>query len=267
MMALLLLSVTFGATAAAKEQPEDSVKILFIGNSFTYYNDMPNMVKSLATSMKLKYSCSRIVKGGQTLRGHLENPELIKTLANGGWDYVIIQEQSSSPAGRTADVIRDIYPAAHTLDSLIMAGSPDAKVIFFMTWGHKTGCVFNIRANTVRNLAMDYPMSDNYESMQERLKTSYLEMAYDNNAWCAPVGMAWKTVREQMPNLRLYRPDRYHPSVAGSYLAANVIFTTIYQFPYQSKYDAGLPEETAEYLQQTAQSTVFDNLTLINIKK
>jgi hypothetical protein len=54
--------------------------------------------------------------------------------------------------------------------------------------------------------------------------------------------------------------------MAGSYLAANVIFTTIIQSGYQSKFNSTLSPELAEYLQQTAQRTVLDNLTLINVK-
>ena len=113
-----------------------------------------------------------------------------------------------------------------------------------MTWGHKYGN---------RKPVAEYPLMNEYEGMQERLKTSYLEMTYDNDAWCAPVGMAWRTVRRERPDCILYRPDCYPPAVPGSYLAANVIFTTIFQRPYQTAFTAELPAEQAEYLQQTAQ--------------
>jgi hypothetical protein len=103
--------------------------------------------------------------------------------------------------------------------------------------------------------------------MQERLKTSYLERAYDNDGWCAPVGMAWKKVRQERPNLQLYMADRCHPSLVGSYLAANVIYATIIQSGYQSEFNSKLDPELAEYLQQIAQRTVLDNLQLLNIKK
>ena len=157
----------------------------------------------------------------------------------------------------TGQVAREGYPAARTLDSLVHAASPDARVIFYMTWGHKYGN---------RKPVAEYPLSNGYEGMQERLKTSYLEMAYDNGAWCAPVGMAWRAVRSERPDCILYRPDCYHPAVPGSYLAANVIFTTILQRPYQTAFTAELPAEQAEYLQRTAQRTVLDNLVLLNIR-
>ncbi len=78
--------------------------------------------------------------------------------------------------------------------------------------------------------------------------------------------MAWQTVRREHPEYVLYAPDCFHPSPVGSYLAANVIFTTIWQRPYQTDVTRGLPVSQAETLQQTAQRTVLDNMRLLNIK-
>lgn len=128
----LLALVTFTASAVAPK------KVLFIGNSYTYYNKMPMMVDSLARSIGENLQCTAITKGGQSLKGHLENPKLIDTLRQGGWDYVVIQEQSSAPAKTTREVIANVYTYARTLDSLAKAGSPDAKVIFYMTGATKT---------------------------------------------------------------------------------------------------------------------------------
>lgn len=242
----------------SQAQQRDSLRVLWVGNSFTYCNDMPEMVRQIASTQKKKLSMTRFHKGGERFSGHLKNPKLLDALASGGWDYVILQEQSTAPALATAQVAREVYPAARKLDSLVHVGSPDAKVVFYMTWGHKYGNREHIAA---------YPLANDYESMQERLKISYLEMTYDNNARCAPVGMAWRCVRHEHPEWLLYRPDCYHPAVAGSYLAANVIFTTLFPKPYQTAFTADLPAEQAEVLQQTAQRTVLDNLTLINIRE
>lgn len=254
---LLALCTLFGANAAKKAVPQDSIRVLFIGNSYTYVNDLPAMVDSIAKSQKKLMSVTRIVKGGEKIAGHLKNEKLLKLLKKGGWDYVVVQEQSSMPSYPTLEVARTTYKAAHTMDSLIVAGSPQAKVIFYMTWGHKYG---NQRP------WKGYPLIDNYEGMQERLITSYLEMAYDNDARCAPVGMAWREIRREHPELQLYWPDCTHPSVLGSYLAANVIYTTMFPKPYQTGYAPGIDSSTAEILQQTAQQTVLQNKTMLNIK-
>ena len=251
---LLLLFVPFFTQA----RDTDSLRVLWVGNSYTYYNDMPSTVRQIAATQKVKLSCTRFLKGGERLSGHLKNQKLLDAIAAGGWDYVILQEQSSAPAMPTRQVAREVYPAARTLDSLVHVASPDARVIFYMTWGHKNGNRFPIP---------EYPPINRYETMQERLITSYLEMAYDNDAWCAPVGMAWRRVRAERPDYVLYAQDCFHPGPLGSYLAANVIFTTIYGKPYQTACTLGFPAEQAEYIQRVAQQTVLENLTLLNIKR
>lgn len=247
---MLLLPLTSGA------EETDSLRMLWIGNSYTFFNDLPSIVRDIAASQGMKLSMTTVLKGGEHLSGHLRNPRLHELLKRGGWDYVIIQEFSAGPAADTRTVARTVYPYARTIDSLAVKYSPDAKVMFYMTWGHKYG-------NVYKN---DYALDDDYQTMQERLKTSYLEMAHDNDAWCAPVGMAWQTVRREHPEYVLYAPDCFHPSPVGSYLAANVIFTTIWQRPYQTDVTRGLSVSQAETLQQTAQRTVLDNMRLLNIK-
>lgn len=249
---LLLLPV------CAQARDIDSLRVLWVGNSYTYYNDMPDAVRQIAATQKVKLSCTRFLKGGERLSGHLKNKKLLAAIAAGGWDYVILQEQSSAPAMPTRQVAREVYPCARTLDSLVHAASPDARVVFYMTWGHKNGN---------RRPVPEYPPINNYEEMQERLKTSYLEMTYDNDAWCAPVGMAWRRVRAERPDYVLYAQDCFHPSPLGSYLAANVIFTTLYGKPYQTGFTMGFPAEQAEYIQRVAQQTVLENTTLLNIKR
>ena len=126
-----------------------------------------------------------------------------------------------------------------------------------MTWGHKYGTTHKIE---------NYPIAYTYEGMQERIKTSYLEMTYRNNGWCAPVGMVWQRVRKERPDYQLYTSDCSHPSPLGTYLAANVIYTTLFGQPYQTDFTAGFDGEKAEYIQQAAQKCVLENKAILNIK-
>ena len=254
---LLICLLWLAAVPAAAAEKNDSLRVLWIGNSYTFFNDLPATVRDIAASKGMKLNITTIVKGGEHLSGHLKNPKLTEALRRGHWDYVIIQEFSSAPAADTRDVARNVYPYARAIDSLALRHSPQAKVIFYMTWGHKYGNVYPTA----------YKLDDDYESMQERLKTSYLEMTCDNNAWCAPVGMAWREIRHTHPEYVLYNADCFHPSPLGSYLAANVIFATIWQRPFQTAVTAGLPAGQAETIQQVAQRTVLDNLRLLNITK
>ena len=254
--AALMLMTAFAGRAAANEG--DSVRVLWIGNSYTFFNDLPAMVQNIAKTNGVKMAYTEVLKGGERLKGHLENPRLGELLKKGGWDYVVVQENSSLPAYDTDYVSREVYPYAHTIDSLAHAGTPDVKVVFYMTWGHKYG---NIRPRE------GYPLCDTFEGMQERLKTSYLEMTYQNNAICAPVGMAWAEVREERPDIILYNQDTFHPAVAGTYLNAVTIYATMFPRHFQTDFNAGLAPAEAEFLQQVGQNTVLDNLRLLNIKK
>ncbi len=254
--ALVMACLSLGAAAKP-----DTIKVMFIGNSYTYFNDLPKLIQELADGTpganRRIVDYKQFTPPGYSLKSHLRDNDLINALKKQRWDYIIVQEQSEVPSHPTADVAANTYANAATICKYAREGSPDVKIIFYMTWGHKDGTSSPVKG---------YPLTDSYEGMQMRLATSYLEMAYDNNAWCAPVGLAWRKVRSERPDLQLYMADRSHPSMAGSYLAANVIFTTIIQSGYQSKFNSTLSPELAEYLQQTAQRTVLDNLTLINVK-
>lgn len=252
-----LMLFAFVAMQAATNSA-DSVRVLWIGNSYTYFNKLPTMVQDIAKTQGIAIANTEVLKGGERLKGHLENPRLVELLKKGGWDYIVVQENSALPAYDTYYVRCETYPYAHAIDSLAHVGTPDVKVVLYMTWGHKYG---NLRPRE------GYPLCDTYEGMQERLKTSYLEMAYQNDALCAPVGMAWAEVRKARPDIILYNQDKSHPSVAGSYLNAVTIFATMFPRHYQTDYTAGLAPADAEYLQQVGQNMVLNNLRLLNITK
>ena len=102
---LLLLLLPLGGMARTQQ---DSLRVLWIGNSFTYFNDLPAMVREIAATQKVKLSCTRFLKGGERFSGHLKNRELLRALADGGWDYVVLQEQSTAPAMPTGQVAREV---------------------------------------------------------------------------------------------------------------------------------------------------------------
>ena len=234
----------------------ETAKVLWIGNSYTFYNDLPKMTANIAARNNITLENTEVLKGGERWSGHLQNPGLIEQLQKGGWDFIIMQEFSSGPAYSTKYVAENIIPYAETIDSIAHAYSPDAQTVLYMTWGHRNG---NIRQTP-------YPLDDNYNDMQERIKTTYIDLAYDLNAWCAPVGIAWQNVRAKYPEIDLYTPDDFHPSLAGSWLAANAIFTTLYQKPYSTPGPDGLNATEAKNLQDIAEDAVFNNFKLLNIK-
>ena len=86
---------------AGQAKDADSLRVLWVGNSYTYYNDMPAIVQQIAATQKVKVSCTHFLKGGERFSGHLTNQKLLKALAAGGWDY--------RPARSTASCMR-VHP-------------------------------------------------------------------------------------------------------------------------------------------------------------
>ena len=82
---------------AGQAKDADSLRVLWVGNSYTYYNDMPAIVQQIAATQKVKVSCTRFLKGGERFSGHLTNQKLLKALAAGSWDYVCLLYTSPSP--------------------------------------------------------------------------------------------------------------------------------------------------------------------------
>ena len=228
-----------------QENP-DSVMILWIGNSFTFYNDVPKMVEDMALLNNIPVSTKRILKGGESFKGHLQNPELSAVLEKGGLDYVVMQEFSSTPAYSTKFVAENIFPYATEIDSLAKKYSPGVETIYYMTWGHKNG---NVRQT-------DYPLDDTYELMQDRIINTYIDLAYENGGTVAPVGIAWRNVREKYPEIELYIEDNFHPSLEGSYLAALTLLGTIVKGEFIPIPPDGLDETTAGILYQEAMKAI-----------
>jgi hypothetical protein len=227
-------------------------KVLFIGNSYIFTNNMPQMLQQMATAMGDTLIFDQSVPGGYTLQQHSTDANTISKIFSQQWDVVVLQEQSQRPAFPPAQVAQDTYPYAHILDSMVRASGACTETMFFMTWGYKNGDPTNCAV---------YPVICTYEGMQQRLRESYLQMAADNQAIVAPVGAAWKTVRDSFPGINLYSPDNSHPEIAGSYLETCVFYASIFhKNPYGCTYLAGVPAADAAKLQRIAGRVTLDSI-------
>lgn len=121
----------------------------------------------------------------------------------------------------TRQVAREVLPQARTLDSLVHAGSPDARVIFYMTWGHKNGNRFPIPEYRP-SIATRPCRSADYELPRNGLRQRRV---------VRPCGHGVAPRAGRTSRLRALYAGLFPPRAAGSYLAANVIFTTIYGNP------------------------------------
>lgn len=231
-----------------------STSVLFIGNSYTYVNDLPATVRQLALSKGDSMFTDMSAISGYTFQMHSANPTTQAKIAQQPWDYVVLQEQSQMPAFSQSQVQTEVYPFATIIDSLIHANDSCTETVFFMTWGRKNGDASNCAS---------YPPICTYEGMQQGLRESYLNMGQMNQATVSPVGMAWKKIIADSLSFNLYQADESHPTVYGTYLTACVFYAMIFQkSPIGATYYSTIPDTTALLLQQTADAIVFDSLSV-----
>ena len=230
---LVSLAVSAGPAAATSAPPKPA-SVLWIGNSFTYYNGgLPAMVKALVAEIKpsglasLRTGMETI--GGAHLPVHAAAPDL--GLAD-GWDLVIVQGYSDEPIHpEKAETFRT---ALASLDARIAAAG--SQTALFMTWAYK-----------------------NQPAMTRKLANAYLAAGQKINAQVIPVGMAFAAVQTERPNLALYvAEDNKHPSPAGTYLAACTFYAALYgQPPKGANFSPkAMSVETKQYLQAKAWQTV-----------
>ena len=242
--AAVLLGLLFLGDNDQSATSSQSASVLFIGNSYTFGNDLPKMFRQLAKSGGYDVTTDISAVGGWWLKDHLNAPETSDKISERAWDYVVLQEQSVVPS-RLDERNSSMYPAARQLVQMIQANN--SSPIFFMTWGRRDG--------------FSDVGFDSYKPMQTALTNGYMGIANELDAMVAPVGIAWQQVRQQHPEINLYQEDGSHPSEQGSYLAACVFYATVFQeSPEGLRYDAGLSQEETAVLQRIAAETVLSDL-------
>jgi hypothetical protein len=269
-------SDTSGADAGTPAAPLAAERTLFVGNSFTYTNDLPGIydaiAKTLAANAPVPYVDS-IAYGSYTLAQHLAdaqgtgpNPRLstlIGASAGGAkWNHVLLQEQSEIPGlPATNPELPASMTAAVGLARYVVATG--ATPVLFMTWGFPNGDPVN------PTIYPDYP------TMQSLLEAGYRAMAHAVAAAgmpvaIAPAGLAFKAVRDREvaagrdPNAstslfsQLYGPDAKHPAPPGTYVTACVVVGTIYGVDPTTITDgvAGLTPDTKAVLRAIARDVV-----------
>jgi hypothetical protein len=230
----------------------DTLRVLFIGNSYTEVNNLPQVVSRLASAGgdSLYYQVN--TPGGYTLQQHSTDNTTLNYIAQGNWDFVVLQEQSQRPSFNDGQVETQVYPYARKLDSLIHHYTPCAKTVFYMTWGRKNGDASNCAV---------WPPICTYDGMDSLLQLRYTIMAEDNDALISPVAKLWHYLRDNNPSLELYQADESHPSPAGTYAAALSFYSLFFgKDPVTNSYNFTLSSANANIIKAAAQAVVFDSL-------
>lgn len=234
--------------------------ILFIGNSYTYSNGgVDVMLKNIALAEGDTLETEAFTVGGAKFSDFCNNPETFTRIRSRAWDYVVLQEQSQLPAFPPSQVETECYPFAKQLCDSIRANDSCTQILFFTTWGRENGDQSN---------CANYEPLCTYDGMQQRLRESYVQMADDNNAIVVPVGLAWKYVRDNYPEIDLYQSDGSHPSLEGTYLAACTFYNVLYNLGYYYGIyylPDNIDEETRYKLVYASYNAVNDNWLECNV--
>ena len=238
----LLFSTFFGFC-------QESKSVLFIGNSYTAVNNLPEMIQLAAVSAGDELIFDANTPGGTTFQQHSTNTQTLSKINSKPWDYVVLQEQSQLPSFPENQVQTSVYPYATALNNQILANNSCSETLFYMTWGRKNGDAQNCSF---------FPPLCTYVGMDDLLAQRYLQMATDNNAEVSPVGAVWRAIITQNPTLELYSSDESHPSLLGSYAAALCFYTTIFRkSPDEVLFTANLPANEVAIVKAAVNQVVF----------
>ena len=221
--------------SGGSEAPEKPESALFLGNSFTYFNGgIENHVKSLAesdTPPKL-IEVDSVTMGGATLKTLYNSSATLHTrISDGDFDVVVLQGDIPEIREHTVDPFLE---HARLLDQEISeAGS---ATVFFMTWPYQR---------------LDWVTLDEIVAAHQTIGTEL-------QAPVAPVGLAFERAEFERPDLAMLSGDKEHESMEGTYLAANVLFATLFgESPEGLAYrPTGVSDEDAAFLQRIAWETV-----------
>jgi len=179
-------------------QSESPKKVLFVGNSYTYFWNLPQATAAMMKAKKQAFTTQQSTAGGAHWGHHWRHERGLQTkskIQNGDFDIVILQNHSRS----TIDRPDSLMHFGGLLDQMIKKSG--AKTYLYMTWARSWD-----------------------PFMQAPINAKYMELAEKIGATIVPVGPAWERARSLRPELEFYDPDGSHPSTLGTYLTACVFY-------------------------------------------
>lgn len=220
---LLLLAFNVSPIQAQEDSEEEPLKFLFIGNSYTYMNDMPGLFEKMAKKSGKNVLVEKNTKGGASFQSHLEREDLFDAIQKRKWDYVVLQGFSREMSFRPDHIDSASVPYIQQILDSIYANNPCTHVRFYMTWGYDEGFQEREEVNT-------------YEKMADSIRKGYEWIGSKFGLPVVPAGLAWREVRNNNKKIDLYYSDRAHPSLSGSYTVAATFYSAFFNEPLGGNY-------------------------------
>ena len=185
---------------ATRTRPSAPQNVLFIGNSFTARNDLPGLIASLAASSGKPLRYQLVQAGGASLRAHWNAGHATRLIEGGGFDAVVLQEQSTLPVKNPVRMHENV----RLFHEVIQAAG--ATTVLYMTWARRAE-----------------------PQAQNAITKAYTQIGRELGATIVPVGTAWARFLAAHDQPVLHDRDGSHPTIAGSYLAACTFFGALFK--------------------------------------
>lgn len=183
------------------QNQNDTIRVLFIGNSYTNTENLPQVISVLSESTNKIITAHKSAVGGATLKQHwfgekdLQSKEKIKA---GNYHLVILQEHSMGSINHPDSTLKYIA----LFNNIIQ--EHNAKLLLYETWAR-----------------------EETPECQQKISCFYKDAAKRNNGTVVPVGQAWALAKSRQPDIRLYTDDGSHPDKLGTFLTACVFVSAI----------------------------------------
>ena len=194
------LFLFIGSLNAQEKTALKAYKILFVGNSLTYSNNLPLLVSQAASDEQIIISTEILAKPNYALIDHWEEGLLQEKIRSKSFDFVIVQQgPSSQPEGRKL-----LFESIEKLNRICRKNQCHLAV--FMVW----------------------PSKQYYQTFDKVIK-NYREVAEKYNTLLCPVGEIWKAHFDKTKEFDYYSSDGFHPSQKGSLVAAKIIVDSLFE--------------------------------------
>lgn len=248
-----LFSFLFASQTVQAQENVYPMNVLFIGNSYTHMNKMPELVGKMAESKGYIVNVEMNAKSSHTFKMHSERPELFEHIKKKSWDYVVLQGFSRELSYEPEYIDTASIPFLNKIVDSIYANNPCTNILLYMTWGYKDGFP-------------ERPEIDSHQKMADSVRRGYQYISAIYDFPIVPVGDVF-SLALQTTDLDLYEEDLQHPTFFGSYLIASTFYSAIFKTSPINAYKKSLSGPVAEKIQNLAFDYVMKNLDNYKLKK
>lgn len=225
----------------------DSKRMVFVGNSFTYYYGTAFMLKEIARSEGRQVEAVVGVKGSQSFADHARLFMSQEALKQGNFDYAFLQDSSPNQAEYADKGTKSLLDAANTLNTQTLTYSPNCQIVYERTWA----CT-----------ADNYRGYGSYDKLDYLIKTGTEKLVADvehKGIIISPIGLGFRVAREQ--GLNLIYSDNKHQNREGAYMKACINYLFVYKTRFTSNVsNCGLDAAKAKSIRDIAERVVFEGV-------